>query len=154
MLIRTAELDDVAMIAGFNAAMALETEGLTLDLEVLTPGVHGLIEKPEYGYYLLVEDNFEVVGQTLITYEWSDWRNGPFHWIQSVYVAPSHRGRKVFSALHREVESRARDAGACGLRLYVERENVKAIEVYSHLQYKETHYKFLEKGFKTGFGKT
>src|SRR5260221_8789339 len=106
MLIRTAELDDVATIAAFNAAMALETEGLTLDPEVLTPGVRGLIEKPEYGYYLLVEDNFEVVGQTLITYEWSDWRNGPFHWIQSVYVAPSHRGRKVFSALHKEIESR------------------------------------------------
>ena len=150
MLIRTAELDDVATIAGFNAAMALETEGLTLDLEVLTPGVRGLIEKPEYGYYLVVEDNFEVVGQTLVTYEWSDWRNGPFHWIQSVYVAPSHRGRKVFSALHKEIENRAREADACGLRLYVERENVKAIEVYSHLQYKETHYKLLEKVFRAG----
>ena len=154
MLIRTAETDDIDTIVKYNAAMALETEGLTLDPAVLTPGVRGLMEKPEYGFYLVAEDNFEVVAQTLITYEWSDWRNAPFWWIQSVYVAPSHRGRKLFSALHKELESRAREAGACGLRLYVERENTKALEVYSHLQYQETHYKLLEKLFKPDFSQS
>lgn len=143
--IRRALPADRDAIAAHNAAMALETEGLTLDPAKLTPGVEGLFARPEFGYYLVAEADGRVIGQTMITYEWSDWRNGPFFWIQSVYVLPAWRAKGVFRALHARVAQDAREAGAVGLRLYVERENVKAQAVYTALGWDLTHYQMWEK---------
>src|SRR5512140_2390913 len=147
--IRPATLADLDFIAASNAAMALETEGKTLPHAVLRPGVENLLTHPQYGHYLLAlpADADSPVGQLMITYEWSDWRNGPFHWIQSVFVRPEWRARKVFRALHDAAEAGARAAGAVGLRLYVENDNQSAQAIYRHLGYAATHYQLLEKEF-------
>ena len=146
--IRLAGFGDVETVSAYNAAMALETEDLELDLERLTAGVSAVVADPAKGFYLVAEEEGAVAGQLLITYEWSDWRNGVFWWVQSVYVRPENRGRGVYSALYQDAVCRAREAGdVCGLRLYVERENVRAQATYKKLGMQPTVYEMYETDF-------
>jgi len=147
--IRQALITDTGIIAEFNAAMALESEDRKLDVETLKNGVISVIEDERHGFYLLAEYNGEVIGQLMITYEWSDWRNGQFWWIQSVYINPEMRGRGVFTTLYRHTEEAAKKAGACGLRLYVEKDNSGAQKTYSKLGMSETAYRIHEVEFKS-----
>ena len=142
--LRSASPADVPVIAAFNAAMARETEGKELDPARLEAGVRGLLDEESRGFYLLAERGGELVGQLMVTYEWSDWRNGTFWWIQSVFVAAPHRRSGVYRALHDEVQRRAREAGACGLRLYVEQENAAAQATYRALGMDATRYLLFE----------
>ena len=142
--LRSAAASDAAVIAEFNAAMARETEGKELDRARLEAGVRGLIDDASRGFYLLAERGGELVGQLMVTYEWSDWRNGTFWWIQSVFVRADHRRTGVYRALHDEVRRRAREAGACGLRLYVEQENAPAQATYRSLGMDATRYLLFE----------
>lgn len=127
--------------------MAWETEGKRLDPAVLERGIRGVFEKPQRGFYLLAEREGAPVGGLLVTYEWSDWRNGDFWWIQSVYVEPAARRTGVFRALYDEVLRRARTAGAVGVRLYVEKENTTAQAAYATLGMRESDYLMFEKLF-------
>jgi ribosomal protein S18 acetylase RimI-like enzyme len=146
--VRPAVNSDAETIARFNAAMARETEGLELDPARLLEGVRALLRDPAKGFYLMGCAAGAAVGQLMITYEWSDWRNGNFWWIQSVYVRPEDRGRGVFAKLYRAAEERARASGdACGLRLYVEEENARAQRVYAGLGMKPTSYRMYEIDF-------
>ena len=138
--IRPATPADAAVIAAFNAAMALETEHKRLDADTLRAGVERAIAQPAAARYFLGEIGGQVAGQLMITFEWSDWRNADFWWIQSVYVHPDFRARGVFRALYRHVEQLARQAKACGLRLYVERDNANAQEVYRRLGMENAGY--------------
>ena len=103
--IRAAEQADGDIIARFNSHMALETEGKELPDDIIGPGVMALLTDRTKGRYWVAEAEGRVVGQLMITYEWSDWRNGTIWWIQSVYVHPDWRRKGVFSALYRHVES-------------------------------------------------
>jgi ribosomal protein S18 acetylase RimI-like enzyme len=144
-VIRAATPADVETIASFNEAMATETEGKTLDPSTIRAGVRGLFARPDLGFYIVAEDGGRIVGQLMITYEWSDWRDGVFWWIQSVYVRPEVRGKGVYRALHGHVRAMAKDAGGvCGFRLYVERENAAAQETYRRLGMHETPYVLFE----------
>src|SRR3989442_6433689 len=127
--VRLAAMGDLEVLVRFNAAIAKETEGRQLNMERLRNGTRTVLESSEHGYYLVAETESVIVGQLFVTYEWSDWRNGMFWWIQSVYVEPSGRGRGVYRALHRRVleDARAR-GGACRLRLYLEEEDEAAPE--------------------------
>ncbi len=146
--IRPAALSDAETIAGFNAAMALETEDLQLDRPRLLEGVRAVLGDPSKGFYVVAEAEDGVAGQMMITFEWSDWRNGVFWWIQSVYVRPECRRQGVFQGLYRHVEAQARAAGnVCGLRLYVERHNERAQRTYRRLGMKETDYLVYEVDF-------
>lgn len=143
--IRPAAPTDRDTLAAYNVAMAAETEHRRLDPAAVRRGVERVLAEPARGFYLVAEVEGIVVGQLLVTYEWSDWRDGDFWWIQSVYVAPEQRGRGVFRALHAEVERRARAAGhVCGLRLYVDRDNGRAQEVYRALGLTATDYVLME----------
>lgn len=134
MRIRRATAADEDTIVAFNAAMALETEHLRLDETVLRRGVRAALADPAKGFYLVAEAAGEVVGQTLVTAEWSDWRNGFFWWIQSVYVRPDARRGGVFRALFDHVRTAAAaDPDAIGLRLYVDRDNARARATYAAL---------------------
>lgn len=145
LLIRSATLEDAELIADYNAAIALETEHKVLDRAKLLAGVRHAIERPEVARYFLAEVDGRVAGQLMITTEWSDWRNANFWWIMSVYVHADFRSRGVFKGLYRHVEALARaDAGVCGLRLYVERENGRAQEVYRRLGMKDAQYAVYE----------
>jgi len=144
--IRAARHDDIDVLVEFNAAMALETESKTLDPDILRAGIARMLAEPNRGFYLVAEVGGEVAGCVMVTYEWSDWRNGDWWWLQSVYVRPGQRRYGVFRALFAEVERRAeQSADAIGLRLYVERDNRRAQETYATLGMREDHYRIFDK---------
>ncbi len=131
--------------------MARETESLTLDPERVLAGVREVFRDPGNGFYLIAEAGGNAVGQMLITFEWSDWRNGVFWWIQSVYVHPDFRHRGVFRHLYLHVAERAKaDPAICGLRLYVEGENHVAQRTYERLGMTRTPYQLYEVDFVLG----
>ncbi len=146
MRIRNADLDDVAFIVEANMRMASETEHKRLERATLQSGVRGVLDDPARGFYLVAEDAGERVGCLLVTREWSDWRNGDWWWLQSVYVMPNARRTGVFRAMYDEVERRAREsAEVIGLRLYVERDNARAQATYAALGMIDTAYRMLER---------
>ena len=145
IIIRKATYLDISNIVGFNNAMALETEGKTLDYITLKQGVSEVLSDPLKGFYLIAVFSGTVVGQLMITSEWSDWRNGYFWWIQSVYIKQDHRKLGVYRALNEEVLSLAKNNGnICGIRLYVDRDNTIAQRVYHNLGMSTSNYDMYE----------
>ncbi len=143
--VRPAVPADADQIARCNLAMASETERKRLDPVIVGAGVRAVLDDPGRGRYLVAEQEGRIVGQLMLTYEWSDWRNGLFWWIQSVYVEPSARRTGVFRALHAHVERLARaDPGVCGLRLYVERANHRAQATYRGCGMHDSGYLVME----------
>jgi GNAT superfamily N-acetyltransferase len=145
LTIRQARPADAAVIADFNSRLAWETEHRRLASATVRRGVEALLGDPAKGIYFVAELEGVVVGQLLVTYEWSDWRNGNFWWIQSVYVAADFRQGGVFRALFEQVRQQARDRDdVCGLRLYVERDNARAQGAYEKLEMQRAHYDIFE----------
>ena len=143
--IRTAALTDLPVIADFNVRLARESEGLTLDAARVKAGVKAVLTDPAKGIYYVAEVAGEVAGQLMITYEWSDWRNGNIWWIQSVYVKPEFRRAGVFRALFHHLQSLARtQKDVCTLRLYVHAENARACQSYERLGMTRTKYEIFE----------
>jgi ribosomal protein S18 acetylase RimI-like enzyme len=139
---------DADVIAAYNVAIAKETEHFDLDPVRTLAGVHGMFDDPSRGFYLVAESGGMIVGQLMITYEWSDWRNGVFWWIQSVYVQKDFRAQKVFRSLYEHVNAMAKEHGnVCGIRLYAEKDNTTAHAVYQKLGMKITEYNLLEVDF-------
>ena len=146
--IREASPDDATWIVDFQQAMALETEGKTLDESLITPGVDAVLGSPDKGFYIVAEIDGTVVGSLLITYEWSDWRNATFLWIQSVFVDAGHRRQGVYTAMHNHVLALAEaDDALCGVRLYVERTNTGGQQTYKSLGMDHSHYDMYEIDF-------
>ena len=146
--VREATPRDRAHIVGFQQQMALETEGKSLDADRLEQGVGSIFQSSEKGFYLVAESNDQIVGSLLITYEWSDWRNANFWWIQSVYVDAAWRRRGVYRAMHSYVHEIASSRDdICGIRLYVERTNQVAQRTYDSLGMSKSHYDMYEIDF-------
>jgi ribosomal protein S18 acetylase RimI-like enzyme len=144
--VRNATAADIDLLVQFNAAMARETEAKVLDPAVLRAGVAAVLAEAHRGFYLIAELAGEVAGCLMITYEWSDWRNGDWWWLQSVYVRPEHRRAGVFRALYAEVERlAAARADVVGVRLYVERDNAHAQRTYESLGMREDLYRMYTK---------
>tara|TARA_Y100000746_G_scaffold215558_1_gene209776 strand:- start:16 stop:477 length:462 start_codon:yes stop_codon:yes gene_type:complete len=140
-----AATEDVAAIAQFNIAMAAETEDLALDPQTVHAGVAAVVSDDRRGFYLVARSDGKAVGSLMVTYEWSDWRNGNLWWIQSVYVVSSARKQGIFRLLYDNVISLAKQSGdAAGVRLYVEKDNHGAQEVYRKLGMSETAYRVFE----------
>ncbi|MEK6798326.1 MAG: GNAT family N-acetyltransferase [Planctomycetota bacterium] len=143
--IRRATVADAAKITEFNLAMARETEDKTLDGAIAAEGARQGLSDPSRSLYFVAEVEGVVVGQTMITTEWSDWRNGFFWWIQSVYVDPKHRRTGVFRGLHEHIREAARAReDVCGLRLYVHHQNERAMNTYRRLGMRQTEYLLCE----------
>ena len=143
--IRPATAGDANSLVDFAAAMALETERKVLLRDVITTGVHHLLAHPGMGFYVMAECEGEVAGSLMVTTEWSDWRNGNFWWVQSVYVRPEFRRRGVYRQLYRHLQKRAaEDPAVCGFRLYVERDNTRAQATYRAAGMEQTHYILFE----------
>ncbi len=152
ILVRHARQEDVDTIASFSAAMALETEGRRLDIERLRRGTLSLLSSPAYGYFQVAElhdgTSSRIIAQLMITYEWSDWRNGVFWWIQSVYVDPTWRRQGVFRRMHETVLASAKSRpDVCGVRLYVEETNRIAQAAYRRVGLTPSSYAVYEKDF-------
>jgi len=144
LYIRRAGIDDADAIAGWNMAMAWETESKALDPATIGRGVRAVFDEPRRGFYLVAELDGVAVGCLLVIYEWSDWRCGDFWWMQSVYVAPEARRAGVFRGLYAHVKAMASGAGAVGVRLYVETENERAQATYAGLGMERCHYYMYE----------
>ena len=145
LLLRKAQLRDASAIAAFNSSMALETEGKVLLPEVVGEGVLRLLNDPSLGFYVVAEHGGRVVGCLMVTNEWSDWRNGLFWWIQSVYVQAGWRRKGVYRRLYDFIRELAQaDPGICGFRLYVEKENAVAQTTYESLGMARTDYLIYE----------
>jgi len=145
VLVRDACAEDLSFIFHAQREMARETEGKELDPATLQDGVRTALGNPGLGFYLIAEIEGEPAGSLMVTQEWSDWRNGLFWWIQSVYVLPQFRGRRVYSALHHTVVQRAQVAeGVCGVRLYVDRDNAHARTIYEKLGMEVSNYDLME----------
>jgi ribosomal protein S18 acetylase RimI-like enzyme len=145
LTIRQARPPDAPVIVDFNRRLAEESEGKTLDAEILKPGVAAVLADSRKGLYFLAEADGRIVGQVGLTFEWSDWRNGWFWWIQSVYVRKEARRQGVFRALYRHIKEMARrDPEVIGLRLYVEHANESAQRTYLQLGMARTGYFVLE----------
>lgn len=143
--IRDAEAADGNTIADYNSRMAEETEGRSLDPDIIGPGVAAVLSDNSKGRYWVAVSGDRIIGQLMVTYEWSDWRNGNLWWIQSVYVHPEFRRQGIFSALYRHVESLAdAETGVCGLRLYVENNNQRAQQTYAALGMVKPSYLVME----------
>ena len=146
--IRRALPADAGFIVASNAAMALESEGRALDVDALGLGVGAVLGDDALGFYLVAEVDGRLAGQLLVTFEWSDWRNGMFWWIQSVYVRPEYRRRGCTGRCIGYVSEAARAAGnVCGLRLYVEMDNATAQAVYREMGMSRTRYYMYESEF-------
>jgi len=142
--IRRATPRDAETIIAFNTAMAWETEKLALSADLITSGVRAVLEDEGKGFYFVAKVAGKIAGQMMITFEWSDWRNGMIWWIQSVYVAPEFRRLGVFKAIYQHVREASIQRGVVALRLYVERENENARKTYQSLGMHLSHYLLME----------
>ncbi len=145
MFIRKATLNDLERLVEFNMNLAKETEDIVLNKDILREGVRKVLEGKIQGKYFVCEIDGVVAGQMMIIYEWSDWRNGEFIWIQSVYVDEKYRKFGVFKSLFNEVKAycEAHDR-FIGLRLYVEKNNNRAKNVYSAMGMYPNQYDIYE----------
>jgi len=138
-------MEDASAIVQFQVAMARETERLELNSTICTAGVQAVLQRPENGRYFVAEIGGQVVASLLITYEWSDWRNGLVWWIQSVYVLPQFRRQGMYRGLYAHIRSLAEaDSSVKGIRLYVDRKNSPAQQVYRSLGMDGDHYQVFE----------
>jgi GNAT superfamily N-acetyltransferase len=146
LFVRSATSHDAAIITEFNRRLALESESITLDVGLLATGVATVLADPARGRYFVAEENGEVIGQLMITYEWSDWRNGWIWWLQSVYVRDDVRGRGVFRAIFEHAVEQAKlERNVVLIRLYVEKENHTAQATYKRLGFDEMHFHLFQK---------
>ena len=143
--VRPGTVADLNQIVRFNTAIAKETEGKELDQATILAGARTALEDPDRSLYFLAEVDGVIAGQTMVTFEWSDWRNGLFWWIQSVYVDPSFRRRGVFRALYNHIRDAAKARpDVCGIRLYVVEQNTRALDTYRSLGMTITDYRLCE----------
>ncbi|MDH5396993.1 MAG: GNAT family N-acetyltransferase [Cyclobacteriaceae bacterium] len=143
--IRNAKETDLKDIASFQVLMAKETEDLQLDEKTVYAGVKAVMDDPSKGRYFVAEANGQAVASLLITYEWSDWRNGNIFWIQSVYVLPEYRKQGIFRNLYLHVKALAEaSADIAGIRLYMELNNGRARKVYENMGMQNGHYEVFE----------
>lgn len=145
MIVREATSHDIPSLLDFQLKMALETENITLEISTLTLGVQRMFKDSTKGRYYVAEENSEVIGCLMTTYEWSDWRNSTVLWIQSVYVDKPHRGKGVYKELYNFIKQMVQeDPDIAGIRLYVDKTNLAAQDVYKKLGMNGEHYATFE----------
>jgi len=147
--IRQGKLNDADTIANFNVTLALETEDMRLNPATVVQGVRAMLENPQYGFYVVAEQDGIILGGVMITYEWSDWRNGVLWWVQSVFVRPECRRQGVLKKLFTFLREKAKqDGNVCGFRLYVEKNNHNAQAGYERVGLNKAGYDMYEDMFQ------
>ncbi len=145
MNFREAKENEYKVIAGFQEKMAWETEHFKLDTDIVLKGVKAVFKDSSKGKYYIIEDDAKIIASLLTTYEWSDWRNSYVIWIQSVYVLPGYRKRGIFKIMYSEIKKTVQNnSNYSGIRLYVDKTNTKAVEVYKKIGMTGEHYYLFE----------
>ena len=144
LTITRGKASDIDAIVRFQADMAMESEGTMLDMDRLHPGVTSAINDEQKGIYLVARANDTPIGSLMLTREWSDWNNQWYWWIQSVYVMPEYRKKGVYKAMYTTLKDMARENGVSQIRLYADRTNLAAQQVYKKLGMHESHYLMFE----------
>ena len=142
--VSTGTTEDIQAIAQFQVDMALESEGTILDIQTVLPGVTAAMNDPQKGTYIVARANGEAISSLMLTREWSDWTNRWYWWIQSVYVKPEYRGKGAYRAMYEKIKEMAQQQGVTQIRLYVDKTNVRAQQVYKKLGMDECHYLMYE----------
>ena len=143
--IRKAKTADLKKIVDFQLAMAMETENLQLDLSTVEKGVNAVYQDISKGQYFVTEVNGEIAASLMITFEWSDWRNGMVYWIQSVYVQKQFRRLGIYSKMYAHIQDLVKtDDSVRGIRLYVDKTNMNAQETYKKTGMNGEHYQLFE----------
>lgn len=143
--IRKGKQSDNKTIVNFQVRMAKETEQIDLDPEIVSKGVNAIFNSPEKGIYFVAESGDKIIASLLITFEWSDWRNGNVYWIHSVYVLPEFRKKGVFKTMYLYLKNIVlKDKNIVGLRLYVDKTNANARKVYETMGMDDGHYMLFE----------
>lgn len=138
------QIGDIEVIAGFQVDMAMESEGTLLDLDIVTKGVAAAMNDENKGCYYVARVDGKAVGSLMLTREWSDWNNGWYWWIQSVYVASEYRRRGIYKSMYQAVCEDAMQQNVAQVRLYVDKTNVRGQKVYAALGMEESHYLIYE----------
>ena len=144
LTITQGKASDIDTIVRFQADMAMESEGTMLDMDRLTLGVSSAINDEQKGIYLVARANDTPIGSLMLTREWSDWNNQWYWWIQSVYVMPEYRKKGVYKAMYATLKDIAQENGVSQIRLYADRINISAQQVYQRLGMRESHYLMFE----------
>ena len=144
LTITQGKASDIDAIVRFQADMAMESEGTMLDMDRLTLGVTSAMNDEQKGIYLVARANDTPIGSLMLTREWSDWNNQWYWWIQSVYVMPEYRKKGVYKALYATLKDMARENGVSQIRLYADKTNLSAQQVYQRLGMTESHYLMFE----------
>ena len=143
--VRLARADDATTIAEYTRNMAWETEQVELESDVVNKGVQSAFEDSSHGFYVVAEIDNEIAGCLMVTYEWSDWRNGVQWWLQSVYVHSDFRGKGVFKRMWEFTTNLAsQQPNVCGIRLYVDKSNKRAQATYQSIGMEATNYLIFE----------
>ena len=137
-------VEDIKDIAQFQVDMALESEGTILDIQTVLPGVTAAMNDPQKGTYIVSKADSKTIGSLMLTREWSDWTNRWYWWIQSVFVTPEYRGKGAYRAMYEKIKKMAKEQGVNQIRLYVDKTNYRAQEVYKKLGMDECHYLMYE----------
>ena len=144
LTITRGKASDIDAIVRFQADMAMESEGTMLDMDRLTLGVTSAINDEQKGIYLVARANDTSIGSLMLTREWSDWNNQWYWWIQSVYVMPEYRKKGIYKAMYATLKQMARESGVAQIRLYADKTNLPAQQVYRRLGMEESHYLMFE----------
>ena len=145
MTFREAKETEYKIVAGFQQKMALETENYHLNIDTVLKGVQAVFNDASKGKYYIVEDDEKVIASLLTTFEWSDWRNSNIIWIQSVFVLPEYRKKGVFKLMYSEIKKIVTgNTDYSGIRLYVDKTNIKARKVYKKVGMEGEHYSLFE----------
>lgn len=140
MLIKIAKLQDAYKIAQNNIMLAEESENMKIQYEKVLKGVRGIIADKKKGFYLVIEQENEILGQIMVTYEWSDWRGKNIWWLQSIYVQEKWRRKGLMGKMLEEIKKMSREYDVFAIRLYVHEGNKNAIEAYEHIGMEKSPY--------------
>lgn len=148
MIIRKAKPTDIKAIVDHNVLLAKETENRCIDTNVVLKGVKTVFLNEHNGFYLVAEHDHTIIGQVFITAEWSDWRNQSIWWMHRIYVKKHWRGKGVFKLLFQDILHRAQKERVYALRLYMLRNNERALRVYQQLSFEHTSFIILQNKMK------
>ena len=139
--IRKAVIDDIDSLIEFSFEEAKEAEGLTRVPDTLRAGITAALNDSSKAiYWVIADENDKPFGNVSALKEWSDWNDGYYWWIQSMFISTRYRGKGYLKLLINAVESEMKRENGLELRLYVHKDNKVAIRAYEKVGFVISNY--------------